>query len=44
MATLHLFVINIRLRELILVQHFYNKCTTALSHGMGPIVCGAHHM
>jgi hypothetical protein len=31
-------------RELIPVQHFYNKCTTALSHGMGPTVCETHLM
>jgi hypothetical protein len=30
--------------EVIPVHHMYNKCTTPLSHGVGPIVCGAHSM
>lgn len=32
------------IRELIPVQHFYNKCTTVLSHRVGPTVYGAHPM
>jgi len=32
------------LREVILVHHMYNKCTTPLSHEVGSTVCGAHPM
>jgi hypothetical protein len=31
-------------RKMIEIQHFYNKCTTALSHGVDPTHCGAHPM
>jgi len=31
-------------RKMIEIQHVYNKCTTALSHGVDPTHCGPHPM